>query len=233
MKTNKEEVKDNVALAHGIIAKLKMDDLTYTHISSIDEEKSGFYISPFGFQFKDVTAQNLVHFDFAGNIKQDSGWDRYNATGLSIHSTIYNAREDVGAVVHLHTKETIAVSCQKEGLLPISQHALHFYNSVSYHSYNSLILSVKEEEEMLVKDLGGNNVMFLQNHGFLTVGRTIWEAIFYAYHLQKACEVQVLLSGIKKEDLIIPPHEVCLKAQRDLLSFEKDLGKRDFESFLL
>lgn len=222
-------LKQNLSFAHKIIAKLKMDDLTYTHISARGDEAHEFFISPFGTQFAFVEPENLLHFNFEGQLLGESKGQNFNKTGFAIHSSIYKARPEVGCVIHLHTKETIAVSVNKKGLLPLSQHALHFYNQVSYHCYDSLVLTPKAEEEMLIKDLAQKNVMFLRNHGFITVGKTIWEALFYAYHLQKACEIQVL---VPNEDVIFPSHEVCEKARKDLLSFEKDLGRRDFESFL-
>lgn len=219
----------NLAFAHRIIAHLKMDDLTYTHISGRLPFEDNFFISPFGIQFENVLPDDLINFTLEG--KLISGGSLFNPTGLSIHSCIYKAHPETTCVIHLHTAETIAVSVLKQGLLPLSQHALHFYNSISSHSYNSLILDVQKEEEILIHDLGKNNVMFLENHGFITTGETIWEALFYAYHLQRACEIQVCLAHVSRDELIIPSPEVCAKAQRDLLSFEKDLGRRDFESF--
>ena len=252
---NNIEIRKNLAKLHRIIGKLRMDDLTYTHTSARLEEGDEFLLSPFGMRFKYVKPNDLLRFKLTGKLmpreRASSVHDDlfllfgkkfvskilmlpkeeeqpFNKTGFAIHSSIYKARKDVNCIIHLHTKETIAVASNKKGLTPISQHALHFYERVSYHSYNSLILTPQEEEAQMIKDLGENNVMLLQNHGFITTGKTIWEALFYAYHLQKACEVQVL---VKEEDCIFPSHETCVKARNDLLSFEEDLGRRDFDSF--
>jgi ribulose-5-phosphate 4-epimerase/fuculose-1-phosphate aldolase len=225
------DIKKNLAFAHKIIAHLKMDDHTYTHISARSKLSESFFISPFGIVFAHVSPENLTHINYQGVLHEDSGSTHVNKTGLSIHSALYKAREDINCVIHLHTKETIAISCFKEGLLPISQHALHFYNKISYHSYNSLVLGEKEESLLLIQDLGFNNIMFLRNHGFITTGKTIWEALFYAYHLQKACEIQVITNSFNSSDLILPLPYTCEKAREDLLSFEKDLGRRDFESW--
>ena len=218
-------IQKNLSIAHRIVAELKMDDLTYTHLSSVNHNRETFFLSPFGIQFKDVTPDDLVEFKFNGGFASEP--QEYNKTGFAIHSSIYKARKDVNSIIHLHTKEIIAVASSKKGLIPVSQHALHFYEQVSYHSYDSLILEQASEEALFIKDLGKNNIMLLQNHGFITLGKTIWEALFYAYHLQKACEIQVLI----KDDFILPKHETCIKARNELLSFEKDLGRRDFESF--
>lgn len=237
--------KEKLVKAHKIIAELKMDDLTYTHLSVLN--KNTFFLSPFGIRFKDVAFTDILEFTLQGKLlpakttedmydhinfllnKEPKKDERnFNKTGVFLHSSIYKARKNIGAVIHLHTSESIAVSVNPEGLLPASQHALHFYDNISYHNYDSLILSPKEEEDLLIKDLGQNNVMFLRNHGFITLGKTIEEALFYAYHLQQACKVQVNLC----QNPILPSREVCIKARNDLLSFEENLGERDFNSFI-
>ena len=240
--------KEELVKAHKIVALCKMDDLTYTHISIIGNRRKTFSISPFGVRFKDVKLADLLDFTMEGtllppqraediydhlylifNKKRKTAERNFNKTGFAIHSSIYKTRSDVGAIIHLHTAESIAVSTNPEGLLPISQHALHFYDRVSYHNYDSLNLTPKEEESLFIKDLGQNNVMFLRNHGFITVGKTLEEALFYAYHLQRACSVQV----IAPQNPILPAKETCEKARDELLSFEKSLGRRDFNSYIL
>jgi ribulose-5-phosphate 4-epimerase/fuculose-1-phosphate aldolase len=73
--------------------------------------------------------------------------------------------------------------------------------------------------------------MLLRNHGFITSGRTIHEAMFYTYHLEKAARTQIMALSCGQE-LIIPDKKVCERAVRDLLSFEQDLGIRDWQAWL-
>jgi ribulose-5-phosphate 4-epimerase/fuculose-1-phosphate aldolase len=70
--------------------------------------------------------------------------------------------------------------------------------------------------------------MFLENHGTLTCGKTIYEAMYYTNHLEKACRVQIAALSAGKENLIFPNSEICKKSNSDLLSFEEDLGMRDW-----
>jgi ribulose-5-phosphate 4-epimerase/fuculose-1-phosphate aldolase len=118
----------------------------------------------------------------------------------------------------------------EEGLLPISQWALHFYNQVSYHSYNSLALNATQGND-LVNDLGSNNTMLLRGHGMIACGATVMEAMFRAYHLEMACKTQclVLQSGQK---IVRIPEAVCEQTVKDLLSFEKNLGERDWHAWV-
>lgn len=219
-------IKNDLATAYKVLAHLKYDDHTYTHLSARDAtDQDAFYIYPFGLRFEEVEAETLMKISFDGTVLEGQE-HQYNKTGYVIHGTIYQHRPDIQAVFHLHTPESVAVSAQVNGLLPISQWALHFYERVSYHDYDSLALD-ESQGNRLVNDLGNNYVMLLRNHGLITCGRTIQEALFYSYHLQKACETQCLIlnSGVP---YITPSKATCEKAVVDLLSFEKNLGERDF-----
>lgn len=225
-----EEVRQNLAFAYRILAKLTMDDHTYTHLSARPACADFFYIYPFGLRFEEVTAENLLTVSISGEVIHGQEY-QYNKTGYVIHGAIYQARPDIKAIFHLHTESTVAISAMKEGLLPISQWALHFYDKVSYHDYNSLILEPESQGTDLIKDLGQNYVMLLRNHGFITAGRTIQEAMFYCYHLERAARAQVMALSCNRE-LVIPPAETCQKSVRDLLSFEEDLGARDWQAWI-
>ena len=52
-----------------------------------------------------------------------------------------------------HTKAGCAVAAQEDGLLPLNQISMEFYNRVGYHDYEGIALNTVERER-LVKDLG-------------------------------------------------------------------------------
>jgi ribulose-5-phosphate 4-epimerase/fuculose-1-phosphate aldolase len=93
--------------------------------------------------------------------------------------------------MHLHTDYGIAVSAQKNGLLPISQQAMVALASLAYHDYEGLALN-EEEKPRLVADLGDKNQMMLRNHGLLTIGRTTADAFLAMFLLESACKIQIL-----------------------------------------
>ncbi len=76
-----------------------------------------------------------------------------NPAGFVIHSAIHGAREDAHCVLHTHTKAGCAIAAQKDGLLPINQINLEFYNNVAYHDYEGIALDL-DEQKRLVADLG-------------------------------------------------------------------------------
>jgi ribulose-5-phosphate 4-epimerase/fuculose-1-phosphate aldolase len=179
--------------------------------------------------FEEVTPASLIEVSFDGDVlyKQDQS---FNHTGYVIHGSIYKARPDLNASFHLHTVDGVAVSAMEEGLLPISQFALHFYNRISYHEYGSLALHFHGQGGQVAGDLGPYKAMMLRNHGTLTCGATIQEAMLYAYFLEKACQVQVkcLSSG---QSLVIPAPDICEKAAEDLRAFEPEFGFRDWKAW--
>jgi ribulose-5-phosphate 4-epimerase/fuculose-1-phosphate aldolase len=116
------------------------------------------------------------------------------------------AREDAAVVIHTHTEAGIAVSAQRQGLLPISQHALKFYGHLAYHDYEGIALDL-DERDRLVKDLGTHNAMILRNHGLLVCGQHVAEAFLNIYYLERACQAQIsAMSG--GADLVLPPESV-------------------------
>lgn len=222
--------KIDLAYAYRILAHLGLDDHTYAHLSIRAKDPAYFHMYPFGERFEEAHADSLLTVSQAGTIVE--GTERHiNQTGYVIHGSIYQARPDIEAIFHIHSPAIVAVSALKEGLLPLSQWALHFYERTAYHNYDSLALDMATQAQQLTDDLADKYVLLLRHHGSITCGRTIQEALFYTYHLEKACQTQCLTLSMNREVLPLVS-ETCERAVRDLLSFEKDLGARDWAAWL-
>jgi ribulose-5-phosphate 4-epimerase/fuculose-1-phosphate aldolase len=123
--------------------------------------------------------------------------------------------------MHTHSLNGMAVSAQRDGLLPISQFAFSVLHSLSYHGYEGLALN-EEEKPRLVADLGQNNFLMLRNHGLLTIGSSVAEAFQAMHRLEAACMVQVRALAGGKE--LIPIPEPILAGARQQLQAVR-LGK--------
>jgi ribulose-5-phosphate 4-epimerase/fuculose-1-phosphate aldolase len=192
----------DLAACYRLIAHFGWDDLVFTHISARVPGTHDFLINPYGLLFEEVTASNLVRVDLSGRKTLASPYE-INPAGYTIHSAIHEVREDVGCVLHLHTVAGVAVSAQKQGLLPLSQQSTFVLTSLSYHDYEGLALN-PEEKVRLQADLGRTRHMILRNHGLLTVGRDVAEAFLSMFVLQRACEIQLLAQGHGAELIEIP-----------------------------
>jgi ribulose-5-phosphate 4-epimerase/fuculose-1-phosphate aldolase len=188
---NERDIRVDLAACYRLVALFGWDDLVFTHISArVPGEKEAFLINPYGMLFEEITASSLVKVDAHGEKLAPSDWP-VNPAGFVIHSAVHAARPDVGCVLHVHTNAGVAVSAQRDGLLPISQIATIALSSLGYHDYEGIALR-DDEKPRLVRDLGNNAGLMLRNHGLLTVGPTIGDAFVCMYVLQRACEVQLL-----------------------------------------
>ncbi|WP_331607967.1 class II aldolase/adducin family protein [Povalibacter sp.] len=195
-------VRVDLAACYRLAAHFGWDDLVFTHISARVPDTHDFLINPYGLMFDEITASSLVRVDLEGNKSLTSPYD-INPAGFTIHSAIHAARDDAYCVLHLHTMAGIAVSCQKAGLLPISQQASIVVQSLAYHDYEGIALN-PDEKSRLQQHLGNARNLMLRNHGLLTVGRSVPDAFLAMYTFQRACEIQVLAQGSGAELLHIP-----------------------------
>jgi ribulose-5-phosphate 4-epimerase/fuculose-1-phosphate aldolase len=184
------EVRINLAAAYRLVALYGWDDLVFTHISArVPGAEHHFLINPYGMMFDEITASSLVKIDLAGKKVIDSPYE-INPAGFTIHSCIHAAREDVSCIVHVHSLNGVAVSAQKDGVLPISQQSLFVLSSLAYHDYEGLALNPAEQPR-LVRDFGDKAFLMLRNHGLITVGASPADAFLYMYLFEAACMIQV------------------------------------------
>jgi len=207
------QARVDLAAAYRLVAHYGWDDLIFTHISArVPGPEHHFLLNPYGMMFDEVTASSLVKVDLEGKIVMETP-HMINPAGFTIHSAVHAAREDAMCVMHLHTVYGIAVSAQKNGLLPISQQSMFVLASLAYHEYEGLALN-EAEKPRLVQDLGHKNYLMLRNHGLLTVGTSAAEAFLSMFTLERACRIQILAQSGGTELLPVPDPIVDLVARQ-------------------
>lgn len=216
------EIKDSVsdrewqarvklAAAYQLAALYNWTDHIYTHFSvRVPGPEEHFLINAYGLLFSEITASSLVKVDLDGNIITDATGLGINQAGFVIHSAIHRARPDLNAVLHTHTKDGAAVSAQKEGLLPISQHSLIYYSRLAYHTYEGIALDL-DEQQRLVDNLGDSNVMILRNHGLLAAGVSIEHAFRELHGLERACNIQTAALAGGRDSINLAPQSAIDK----------------------
>ena len=209
------QLRVDLAACYRIIAMYGWDDLVFTHVSArIPGPEHHFLINAYGLLFEEMTASSLVKVDLEGN-KVDDSPHMVNPAGFVIHSAVHEAREDVGCVLHTHTKAGVAVSVQADGLLPLSQTSLFPYSSLAYHDYEGVALN-DAEKPRLVADLGNATALILRNHGLLTTGKTIADAFLFMYVLETACQIQLMAQSTGNELIQVPqPIVAGIQAQAE------------------
>lgn len=217
-------VRVDLAACYRLVARYGWEDLVFTHITArVPGTQDQFLINPYGVFFDEITASSLVKIDQQGQKLEDSPFP-VNPAGFIIHSAIHGARHDAKCVLHTHTVNGVAVSTQRAGLLPISQHSLSVLASLGYHDFEGPALR-DDEKPRLVADLGDKTSLILRNHGLLTVGETVAEAFVAMYYLEASCAIQVRAQSGGGE-LIPVPKEVIDDSYAQMQKAQRPIGGR-------
>ena len=184
-------LRRQLAAAYRLVDPFGWTELIYGHLTArVPGEAPHFLINPYGLNYDEVTASNLVKIDLDGKIVEPSEHP-VNYAGFVIHSAIHMAHAERHKVVmHTHTRAGMAVCALKDGLLPVSMVATAFHGKLSYHDYEGPSLDL-DERDRLLGNLGNNQAMMLRNHGLLTTGRSVPEAFLRLYRLERACQIQL------------------------------------------
>ncbi|HEY3911960.1 MAG TPA: class II aldolase/adducin family protein [Stellaceae bacterium] len=184
------QTRCDLAACYRLVDLFGWSDLINTRITArVPGQHDEFLINPYGLLFDEMTASSLVKIDRDGNKLEPSEYD-VNSGGFAIPGTVHAARPEAACVLHTHSVAGCAVSMQKDGLLPLNQHALQVIGDVAYHDYEGTARNPKERARFLA-DLGDRHIMVLRNHGLLVVGTSIAAAFIATYRMERACAMQL------------------------------------------
>lgn len=227
------QARIDLAACYRLVAHFGMTDLIYTHITlRVPGSRNEFLINPFGSLFDEVTASGLVRIDVDGKVLWPAG-AKVNPAGYIVHSAIHLKADNAHCVLHTHSRAGMAVAAMRDGLLPLNQKGLAFYDRIGYHDYQGLAFD-EQERDSLYRDLGPHKAMILRNHGLLTVGADCAEAFSLMYSLEIACRLQVDAMSMARgpQDLVMPSPEVCEHTARQFDGYPDPPVSREWPHLL-
>lgn len=151
-----------------------------------------FWINPFGKSFIHLTPDDLCLVNENGTVVPGGNMHHVNPAGFAIHSAVHMARPDVMAAVHCHSVPTKAFSSLGCKLEPINQDACRFYKDHGLYDDFGGVVMAREEGQRIAKALGNYKAVILQNHGILTVAKTVDAATYLFGSLDRCIEAQLL-----------------------------------------
>ncbi|PKX89339.1 class II aldolase/adducin family protein [Aspergillus novofumigatus IBT 16806] len=189
----REYLKGRLAAAFRIFGKYGYDEGVAGHITLRDPvEPDTFWVNPFGVAFSQIKASDLIRVNHEGQVIDGGEVRLLNAAAFMIHSAIHAARPDVVCAAHSHSLHGRAFCTLGRPLDIITQDSCAFYNDhIVYKQFNGVVLA-EEEGKNIAQALGNKKAAMLQNHGLLTVGRTVEETVFWFVSLEKCCYAQLL-----------------------------------------
>ncbi|KAN0098418.1 arad-like aldolase [Hyaloscypha variabilis] len=189
-------MKQRLALAFRIFAKFGFDEGVAGHITIRDPvDPNTLWVNPFGNHFALMKSSDLIQVDHNGNVIAGGRNRKLNKAGFLIHAAIHQARPDVICAAHAHGTYGRAFCSLAKPLDIITQDHCAFYNDLAlYEEYGGVVLD-GEEGKNIAACLGKCKAALLSNHGVLTVGKSIEEAIFWFLSLERCCQVSLLANA--------------------------------------
>lgn len=143
---DEKELRKDLAAACRLIHYYGMADMIYGHASlRINENPTKFIMNPYGLTCDEVCASNLVAVDVNGKKINPTDVD-ISKSAFNIDSPIHLSRSDAKVILHTHTVAGMAIAAMEEGLLPLNQISMAFYNRIAYHDYEGISFNSDESE---------------------------------------------------------------------------------------
>ena len=183
--------KQRLAAGFRLFAEFGFDDGFAGHITVRDPEFSNtFWVNPMGIHFSQISVSNLIRIDHQGKVVE--GHNLVNTAAVVIHSRVHESRPDVVAAAHAHSLYGRSWSTLGRKLDAITQDVCAFYNDHAlYQNYDGAAIE-DDEGKKIAKALGNCKAIILQNHGLLTAGQSVDEAVWWYIALEQSCKVQLL-----------------------------------------
>ncbi len=193
--------KQRLAAAFRLFAAYGYDEGIAGHISARDPVwPDRFWVNPLGVYFGHVRASDLLLVDHHGEVVE--GDRPVNRAAFAIHAAIHAARPDVIAAAHAHSPAGKTWSSLGRRLDPLTQDACAFFEDHALFDDFTGVVDTTAEGARIAAALGPAKAVILQNHGLLTVGRSVDEAAWWLITLERSCEAQLRAEAVGSPRLI-------------------------------
>lgn len=182
--------KRDCALGYRLFAAQRWGDLGDGHISARDPERTDcFWMLRYGVSYHVAMASDLVLVGPDGELVEGEGF--INIAGYYIHQPILEARPDLVSAVHVHTGWGTPFSAEARPFENISQESCIFFEDHVVWDDEEVQVQSVEAGGRIAKALGDNGAIILRNHGLLTGGNSVSEAVGRFVLMERVAEVHM------------------------------------------
>ncbi len=183
--------KQRLAAGFRLFGKFGFDEGVAGHITVRDPEHlDQFWVNPFGMNFKHIRVSDLICVDHSGTVVHGDAF--VNGAAFAIHSQIHAARPDIVAAAHSHSIYGKAWSSLHRLLDPLTQDACAFFEDhVVFDGYSGVVLDLSEGKR-IAETMGHKKAAILANHGLLTSGNSVDEAVWSFITMERSAQAQLL-----------------------------------------
>ena len=143
----------------------------------------GFLVTPSGMPPNDMNASSMVEMNMRGEAispgKPSSEW--------RFHRDIYQARPEVGAVIHTHSMFATTLACLRKDIPPF-HYMIAVAGGETIRCADYALFGTQALSDHSIKALNDRHACLLANHGMITVGKTLSQALYIAKEVETLCE---------------------------------------------
>lgn len=162
-------------------------------------------ITPTSMSYMEMNVEDLVLLDVNGNVLEGK---RHPSSEKPMHLKVYNAREDVRAIIHTHSLYASVLAVLRKPLPPLTDEFIFKYGgTIEVAEYG--FTGSEELAENAVKALGNRAAVMLANHGVLCCGKSLSHALELAKILERMAKIYVMALMIGE------PHQLPEKVVRN------------------
>lgn len=160
-------------------------------------------IKPTGLRLKDLSPQNLLVVDINGKVFEGTGKP---SEEIRFHLGIYKVRQDVGAVLHIHSPAATAFAVVGNELPPITAQAAKLLGKIPLVAFAPP--GSEKLAKLVVKAFKNTKVkaVLLRRHGSVVVGKNLLEAFNNADLLEETAKTALLVFQLEKPNKILGYH---------------------------
>ena len=204
--------KQRLAAAFRLFSRFGFDEGVAGHITARDPELTDhFWVNPFGMHYGQIRVSDLILINHHGEVVE--GDYDVNRAAFAIHSQVHEARPDAIAAAHAHSLYGKTWSSLGRLLDPLTQDACAFYEDHGLFDDFTGVVYQQAEGARIAEALGEKKALILQNHGLLTVGRTVDEAAWWFITMERTCQSQLLAEAAGEPIKIRPEHAALTQQQ--------------------
>lgn len=163
---------------------------SWGNISCRVDEKA-IAITPSGRGYETLTPEDIVLIDNAGTVLEGC---HIPSSELKVHTAIYAAYPEAGAVIHTHSIYASALAAMHKSVPAIIEDIVQIIGGrVNCAEY--ALCGTQELADNAVRALQGRKAVLLANHGAVCWGKNLQEALLVAEILEKAAQIAVICAG--------------------------------------
>jgi len=149
-------------------------------------------ITPTGMSYDTLVPEDIVILDLRGNTISGT---RKPSIEVPLHLAIYNARQDVKAIVHTHSAYATAMAVARKEIPGAVEDLVQIVGGkVRVNEY--ALPGTKQLGINTVKAMEGRQAVLLANHGMLGAGRDLKEAFRVCQVVEKSAQITLLAQAV-------------------------------------